>query len=176
MRRAVFLDRDGVLNRAIVLNGLPYPPQNLTELEILPGVSQALTALRQAGFLLIVVTNQPDVKRGTVSKLTVDSMNNYLFSHLCLDQVRTCYHDNNDACMCRKPLPGMLFEAAKDFDIDLSNSFIVGDRWRDVEAGERAGCQTFFIDYGYFEAKPNNPNYTVSSLLEAQQIILGECI
>ena len=174
MRRAVFLDRDGVINRAIVRDGMPYPPANLNELEVLPGVPQALKKLHEENYLLIVVTNQPDVARGKAKKEDVENMNSQLLSMLPLDDIKTCYHDGKDGCLCRKPLPGGLIEAAKEHDIDLSKSFMVGDRWRDIEAGQSAGCRTFFINYRYTEKQPEAPDFIVSSLLEAQRIITGE--
>jgi len=172
MRSAVFLDRDGVINRARVLNGKPYPPASLEQLEILVGVPEALNALKAAGYLLVVVTNQPDVARGTTPRELVESMNDQLKSELPLDAVRTCFHDSADQCECRKPKPGMLLNAARSFDIDLSSSYMVGDRWRDMVAGQRAGCKTFFIDYGYDEKQPEYCDYRVASLHDAAQIIL----
>lgn len=171
-RAAVFLDRDGVVNRAMVREGKPYPPASLEELEILPGVPESLAALKAAGYRLIVVTNQPDVARGTTPKALVDSMNDWLKSELPLDAVLTCFHDTVDQCDCRKPKPGLLMGAARDLHIDLSISFMVGDRWRDVEAGQHAGCKTFFIDYGYDEKQPESYDFRVESLREAGQIIL----
>ena len=173
MRRAVFLDRDGVINRAIVRDGKPYPPANLAAVEILPGVPDALSALHNANFLLIVVTNQPDVARGTTPQVVVEEINNYLASCLPIDAFRTCYHDSGDGCNCRKPLPGLLLAAATQHGIDLGQSYMVGDRWRDAEAGQRAGCKTFFIDYGYAEKQPESINFRVRSLSEAASIILG---
>ena len=172
MRRAVFLDRDGVINRAVVRDGKPYPPADLAALEILPGVPEALTALHQAGFLLIVVTNQPDVARGTTLREIVEEINHYLTSNFPIDEIRTCYHDSGE-CDCRKPLPGALLAAAKLYGINMPQSFMVGDRWRDTEAGQRAGCKTIFIDYGYLEKQPESVNYRVSSLKEAAKLILG---
>jgi D-glycero-D-manno-heptose 1,7-bisphosphate phosphatase len=174
MKRAVFLDRDGVINRAIVRDGKPFPPDSLGQLEILPGVRDALDKLHAANFLLIVVTNQPDVARGITKQEDVEGMNAYLSSQLPIDEFRTCYHDNLDGCLCRKPFPGSLLEAAKQHQIDLSKSFMVGDRWRDIEAGAAAGCKTFFINYQYSERTPETPDFIVSSLLEAKKIILGE--
>ena len=174
LRRAVFLDRDGVINRAIVRDGKPYPPASLAELEILPGVHEALQKLHDANYLLVVVTNQPDVARGTSKREDIELMNAFLSSQLPIDDFKTCYHDSADECNCRKPLPGALLEAAQEHDIDLSKSFMVGDRWRDVEAGASAGCKTFFINYHYAEQKPDAPDFIVSSLLEAKKIILGE--
>lgn len=173
-RRAVFLDRDGVINRAVVRDGKPYPPENVGEMEILPGVSDALFSLHGAHFLLIVVTNQPDVARGTTQKEVVERINSCLAGCLPIDEFRTCYHDSSDQCDCRKPLPGALLAAAKLHDIDLNQSYMVGDRWRDIDAGQRAGCQTIFVDYGYAEKQPESFNHRVRSLEEAAQIILGE--
>jgi len=174
MNRAVFLDRDGVINRTHIRERKPYPPIGLSEIEILPGVAQALLALRKAGFLLIVVTNQPDVARGSTSREAVEEINNHLASCLAIDEIYTCFHDSKDACDCRKPMPGALLVAAKKHIIDLGESYMVGDRWRDIEAGQRAGCKTIFIDYGYNEKQPELFDYRVNSLLEASQIILGD--
>lgn len=172
-KRAVFLDRDGVINRATVRDGKPYPPANLAALEILPGVADAMQLLHEAGWMLIVVTNQPDVARGTTSRADVDAINLYLQQCLPIYEFRTCYHDSGEGCNCRKPLPGALLAAADAHGIDLASSYMVGDRWRDTEAGERAGCKTIFLDYGYDERQPEKFNHSVRSLAEAAVIILG---
>jgi transaldolase len=175
VKRAVFLDRDGVVVRAWVRDGRPFPPADLREMEILPGVESALQRLRAAGFRLIVVTNQPDVARGTQSRAAVEAMNQRLLSQLPLDEIRVCYHDDRDGCDCRKPKPGLLTDAAREASIDLAQSFMVGDRWRDIEAGQRAGCRTVFIDYGYKEQQPERGDAVVASLAEAAQwIVLQE--
>jgi len=172
LKPAVFLDRDGVLNRPIIRNGRPFPPANPQDIEVLPGVTAALSALRAAGFLLIMVTNQPDVARGTTTKALVEEINAALKDQLSLDVVLACMHDDPDMCSCRKPKPGLLLAGAKEFGVDLSSSFMVGDRWRDIEAGNNAGCTTLFIEYGYDEKHPEMPDYRVTSLLEAAKIIL----
>jgi D-glycero-D-manno-heptose 1,7-bisphosphate phosphatase len=174
MRPAVFLDRDGVINRAFVRDGAPCPPSSLQDLQILPSVPDALSALKARGYSLVVVTNQPDVARGTSSRELVDSIHERLSRELDLDAILTCFHDSGDDCECRKPKPGLLYQAAEEFGIDLSSSFMVGDRWGDVEAGRRAGCRTFFIDYGYDERPPRSFDYRVGSLLDASRIILGQ--
>jgi len=171
---AAFLDRDGVINRAIVRAGRPFPPASVAELEILPGVPAALARLRTAGLRLIVVSNQPDVARGSTTKTAVDEINDALLRALPLDAIRCCLHDSHHDCDCRKPRPGLLLQAAADFDLDLAASWMVGDRWRDVEAGRAAGCHTIFIDYAYNEAQPGQVDHRVSSLPEAVPIILGE--
>ena len=173
-KRAVFLDRDGVLNTAIVKDGKPYPPGNVDEIQIPAGVSVGMHRLRNAGFVLIVVTNQPDVGRGIATIETVEAINEYLANWMPVDRFIMCYHDNTDGCECRKPLPGMLLTGAREFDIDLASSYMVGDRWRDVEAGLSAGCKTIFIDYGYHEKQPNVFDFKVTKFTDAVSIILNE--
>jgi D-glycero-D-manno-heptose 1,7-bisphosphate phosphatase len=171
-RRAVFLDRDGVLNRADVVDGRPTSPASLAELEILPGVPAALARLRAAGFLLVVVTNQPDVARGRQRRAAVEEIHAALGARLPLDAIRVCYHDDPDGCDCRKPAAGMLLAAAGESGIDLAASYMVGDRWRDVEAGRAAGCTPIFVDRGYGERGPEGPCARVASLDEAADWIL----
>jgi D-glycero-D-manno-heptose 1,7-bisphosphate phosphatase len=168
---AVFLDRDGVINRALVRDGLPYPPASLEGLEVLPEVPCALGKLRALGFRLIVVTNQPDVARGRCSRQAVERMHAHLMATLALDAIFTCYHDSADDCSCRKPRAGLLLQAARVQPIDLGASYMVGDRWRDIEAGQRAGCSTIFVDHAYREPPPVAFDHRVGSLLEAATII-----
>jgi D-glycero-D-manno-heptose 1,7-bisphosphate phosphatase len=171
--KAVFLDRDGVLNRAVLRDGRPYPPACLGELELLPGVREACVALLHAGYLLVMVTNQPDIARGTQTQAAVDQMNAWIASELHLDDVRMCPHDDRDACACRKPKPGLITSAARDGSIDLDHSFLVGDRWRDIEAGRQAGVRTVLIDYGYREKRASEPTCTVQNLAQAADWILA---
>lgn len=172
MRAAVFLDRDGVINAAVVLEGKPYPPASAAELEILSDVPDALARLSAAGYVLVVVTNQPDVARGKQRREEVDEIHSRLRGALPLDAVYCCFHDDRDACACRKPGPGMMLDAARDLGIDLSRSFVVGDRWRDVDAGLAAGCRTVFIDRGYAERQPSQCDLRCGSLAEAADWIL----
>ena len=174
--RAVFLDSDGVLNRALTRDGKPYPPTTMEEFEILPGVVQACARLKQAGFLLVVTTNQPDVGRGTLTQSTVESLHEHMRRHIALDRVEVCYHPGQGAsdCDCRKPKPGMLLRAAAMLAIDLKQSWMIGDRWRDIDAGHAAGCRTILIDYAYAEALRQAPDHRVNSLSEAADIILDQ--
>lgn len=165
----MFLDRDGVLNEAVVRAGKPYPPSGVDELTIYPEAASALRRLRDAGFALVVVTNQPDVARGTQTRAAVDAINSELRRCLPLDEIRVCYHDDADACDCRKPKPGLLTAAPVH---DLARSFMVGDRWRDIEAGQRAGCRTVFIERDYHERQPTADAH-VRSLSEAAAWILA---
>ena len=171
MNRAVFLDRDGVLNRTIVRDGIPHPPQALEEVEILPGVSEAMGALRERGFALLVVTNQPDVARGLQTREMVERINDYLMERLRLDGIYVCYHDNADCCTCRKPAPGMLLRAAAEREIDLSRSYMVGDRGSDIAAGAAAGCQTFLIERPYSRCDQIKPTFNAADLLDAARRI-----
>jgi D-glycero-D-manno-heptose 1,7-bisphosphate phosphatase len=172
MKRAVFLDRDGVINRAFVVNGVPTPPKNLEEVEFLDGVKEAIKLLNENGFTVVVVTNQPDVARGSVTRESVDSINTYLGHELGVEHFYTCFHDDSQECDCRKPMPGLLWKAARELDLDLQNSYMVGDRWRDITAGQAVGCLCFFIEYEYVEKSPVLPYTKVFSLTEAVDFIL----
>jgi D-glycero-D-manno-heptose 1,7-bisphosphate phosphatase len=170
--RAVFLDRDGVLNNAVIRDGKPYPPIGLEEVQIMPGVREGLVVLKKENFLLVVVTNQPDVVRGRVTRESVEEINSHLMSELPLDDFRVCYHDNADNCACRKPQPGSILNAAEEHGIDLKRSFMIGDRWSDVEAGRRAGCKTIYIDSGYVEQIPEAPDFIARDFTQAVKFIL----
>lgn len=173
LNKAVFLDRDGVLNEVKIKNGLSCPPTTLQDLKIAADVLPSLQRLKNAGYLLIMVTNQPDVVRKKISRETVDAINSALRNKLPLDEVMVCFHDDQDQCECRKPAPGLILKAAKNFNIDLNASFMIGDRWRDVEAGQRAHCRTIWLDYNYAEKHPQNPpDYRTTSLNEATNWIL----
>jgi D-glycero-D-manno-heptose 1,7-bisphosphate phosphatase len=173
LKRAVFLDRDGVLNEAEIRDGKPYPPADAVSMRIPTGAAEALARLKMHGYLLIAVTNQPDVSRGKLTRETVEAMNSRLRAELPLDDVFTCHHDDADHCDCRKPNPGLLVQAARQYGIDLRKSFMIGDRWRDIDAGANAGCKTILIDLGYREREPSSPpDFRVRSLPEASEWIL----
>jgi D-glycero-D-manno-heptose 1,7-bisphosphate phosphatase len=166
-RPAVFLDRDGVINRTEIRDGVPRAPVRLEDFAFLPGVAEAVQRLRRAAFAVVIVTNQPDVARGEQRRSVVEAMNELLREALDPDRIMVCYHDDTDDCPCRKPAPGMLLAAAEDLALDLAASFMVGDRWRDIDAGRRAGCRTIFVDRGYEERQPDGPNAVVADLPEA---------
>jgi D-glycero-D-manno-heptose 1,7-bisphosphate phosphatase len=174
---AVFFDRDGVLNEAIIREGKPYPPKNLTEFIIKPEAASVLKQLKAMGFLIFVVTNQPDIARATTSLEAVDVLNQALKKALPeIDAILVCPHDDSDECICRKPLPGLIFQAQERYknlgEIDLSKSFMVGDRWRDIEAGERAGCKTIWMNFGYQEKQPEKYDAVTDSLMGVLNFIL----
>ena len=168
--RAVFLDRDGVINRAHLEDGIPRGPATVDALDVLPGVPEALTRLRAAGFKLIVVTNQPDVARGRVARAVVEVQNERLLATLPLDEIRVCYHDDADACDCRKPKPGLLTQGPP---VRMAESVMVGDRWRDIEAGRAAGCATVLVESASNEPLRHEPDVRVPSLVEAADWILS---
>ncbi len=176
MKPAVFLDRDGVINSVVLKNGLPHPPSSADSLKFLPGVAEAIGMLRTAGFHVIVVTNQPDVATGVQQRQVVEAIHEKVLQAFPLDGLKVCYHVDEDGCSCRKPKPGMLLEAAKESSIDLGQSYMIGDRWRDIEAGRAAGCKTILVESGYREKQAQNPGAIVSSLLEASELILSRRI
>ena len=167
MEPAVFLDRDGVLNRPVLRHGRPHPPESVQDLAIYPDTESSLRRLKDAGYALVVVTNQPDVARGLQRAQVVHQINRKLCEQIEVTAVYVCFHDDADGCRCRKPAPGLLLDAAHDLGLDLRRSFMVGDRWRDVEAGRRAGCRTVYIDRQYSEPSPENADFVTTSLAEA---------
>ncbi|MDR1111558.1 MAG: HAD-IIIA family hydrolase [Deltaproteobacteria bacterium] len=174
-RKAVFLDRDGVLNQAVVVDGQPRPPADAQSLVLTIGAKSLLLGLKELGFLLICVTNQPDVARGTRTMANVVAMNDKVRFELPLDDLLFCPHDDADLCGCRKPRAGLLLAAADKWSIDLPSSWMVGDRAGDVGAGRAAGCRTVFIDLGYAETKPDPPaDFVCQSLFEAINTIREE--
>jgi D-glycero-D-manno-heptose 1,7-bisphosphate phosphatase len=176
MNRAVFLDRDGVINEVVLRNGRPHPPPSLETLVFAAGAAQAITSLRAAGFRIIVVTNQPDVATGAQCRAVVEAMHAHMQSLFPIDAVKVCYHVDSDNCPCRKPRPGMLLEAAREWSLDLARCFMVGDRWRDVGAGKNAGCTSILVGSGYGEPCPARPDAVAASLLEASQWILAQAV
>lgn len=172
MVRAVFLDRDGVINANLERNGKPVAPTNLAEFRILPGAPEAARRLKDAGFLLVVVTNQPDVATGRTAKATMEAMHAEICRLMPIDDFMICFHTDADSCSCRKPKPGLILEATEKHGIEIKSSYIVGDRWRDILAGQAAGCRTIFVDHGYVQDQPAAPDQTVKSLAEAATLIL----
>ncbi len=178
-RRAVFLDRDGTLNAPLVRDGRPYPPATVAEFQLLPGTAEGCRQLHDAGYVLVVATNQPDVGRGRQDRAVVEAMHAHLRRLVpSLDLIQVCYHGGDaygQPCACRKPKPGMLTEAATKLGLDLGRSWMVGDRWGDIDAGHAAGCRTVFIDHGYSECAPATPpHFTVPSFTAAVGIILAQ--
>jgi D-glycero-D-manno-heptose 1,7-bisphosphate phosphatase len=174
-RPAVFLDRDGVLNRAFVQGATPVPPRRREDFELLPGVVETCRAFAEAGLALVVVTNQPDLVRGSLDPAELEAMHETLRAALPLDDVVVCPHDSSEGCWCRKPRPGMILDAARRLGLDLDHSVGVGDRWRDVEAAHRAGIHAVHIDWGHGEALRDSPDARFGSLLEARDHVLWVC-
>lgn len=173
MNKAVFLDRDGVINKSIIINGRPFPPADLASLELMEGVKEKIFELRQAGYLVFVVTNQPDVARGKTKKESIDEIHNFLKSHLQIDAIECCFHDNTDNCNCRKPQPGMILRLMDEWQVDVKRSYLIGDRWRDIQAALNAGVTSILIDYKYDE-KYEAPDFSCSCFNEAVDYILNK--
>ena len=173
-RRAVFLDRDGVLVIPEMRDGRSFAPRRFEDFRIYPEAKAALERLKAAGFLLVVVTNQPNVGKGQILLSTLDQMHDRLRHDLPVDWIEVCCHTQTEGCECRKPKPGRLLNAARQFKIDLERSIMVGDRASDIAAGRSASCETIFIDLDYVsDLKPESPDYIVRSIADATDIILG---
>jgi D-glycero-D-manno-heptose 1,7-bisphosphate phosphatase len=173
MPRAVFVDRDGVLNRALVRNGKPYAPRRLADFRLLPGAARAVVALKQAGFLVIVVTNQPDIGHGLIAPAAVEAMHERLRARIPVDKIMVCPHRQDENCACRKPKPGLLLDAAERWGIDLRQSYMIGDRWSDVVAGRTARVYTVLVDRGYSERLAQEPDARARSIADAVRIVLS---
>ena len=152
VNKAVFLDRDGVINHSEVRGGKPYAPRLAKDFILLPGVENAIIDIKSMGYQIIVVTNQPDINNKLVNPLEIEKMHRSI-SHLPISRIYVCPHSQNEGCVCRKPRPGMLFKAREDFNIALNKSFMLGDRQSDMEASNAAGCKSVFIDKKYKETK-----------------------
>jgi D-glycero-D-manno-heptose 1,7-bisphosphate phosphatase len=172
-QRVVFLDRDGVLNRAFPEGGTTRPPMNVDELELLPGVPEALARLRDAGFALVVVTNQPDVARGKQTRAAVETINAKMTAELPLLEVFACFHDTADKCHCRKPKPGLLLDAAAKWNLDVPTAFLIGDRWSDIVAAHAAGCRGVLIDTPFSNTERCNPDHRATDITGAVDWILA---
>ena len=166
MIKAIFLDRDGVINKTI--NG--KPPQTVKEVELVDGIKELVNYFIKNEFKIFCITNQPDVSRGTQTIENVEKINDYLWTLLPITDFAACYHSDQDNCICRKPKDGLIRNLSKQYDVDLSQSYVIGDRWRDIEAGQRANCRTIFIDYKYDEKQPINPDYTINKVKDVLSI------
>lgn len=163
INKAFFFDRDGTLNEQVIRNGKRCPPQTKDELVLVKDAKRVLWHLKDKGYLLFIITNQPDVARGTQSIENVLEINRYLMENLPIDDIAVCFHDGNN-CQCRKPKPGMIIYLANKHNIDLLQSYVVGDRWKDIEAGKSAQCKTIFVDHEYNRELVINPTYIVSDI------------
>jgi D-glycero-D-manno-heptose 1,7-bisphosphate phosphatase len=177
-RPAVFLDRDGVINRVAVRNGMPHPPSHAEEFELYEDVPDGCARLKAANFLLVVITNQPDVGRGTQSREAVEAMNLKMQSALpLLDRIEVCYHGGEryaQPCDCRKPQPGLILRAAAELNINLKESYVIGDRWRDMDCARAAGCRAILIQRGYNEVLREAPDFTVANFNDAVTAVLRD--
>lgn len=171
MRRAIFFDRDGVINNAVLRKGRPYSPIDWSEFSWVSGIQYVSQKLKEAGFLLFCITNQPDVGRRLQDHSMIEAFHQYILENLPLEKIYACY-DCNDENPLRKPKPGMILELCKQYELDLEDCWVVGDRWKDVDAGNAAGCRTIFLDYGYDEALKSTPDYIISDLHELISLII----
>jgi D-glycero-D-manno-heptose 1,7-bisphosphate phosphatase len=169
--RALFLDRDGVVIKTLVINGKPVANHDLENLEYVPGIFDLVSFARDRNLVPILITNQPDVARGIVEKDLVDEMNSRIVTETGIEKVFMCCHDDTDRCDCRKPLPGLFYQARLLMNLDLENSFMVGDRWRDVQAAQKAGIEPIYLEGDYQEIAPNGVFHRIKTLEECKLVI-----
>ena len=167
--KCVFFDRDGVINEVVFRDGKPCSPRNINEFKIINGVRETFEAIRGLGYKIVIFTNQPDISRGLMTSEELEKMHSIIEEVLNPDIVLYCPHDDLDNCECRKPKPGMLIKAAEEIGVDLNASFVIGDTWKDIEAGKSVGCTTILLNTSYnLEVKSD---YRVENLEEALRII-----
>ena len=169
--KAIFWDRDGIMNKVIMRNGKPSSPWKLEEFEIIPDVKECLDAFKEMGFLNIVFTNQPDISRGFLKIEDLEKMHKIILEILPIDEIKVCPHDDKDNCSCRKPKPGLILEAVKKWSIDLKKSYVIGDSWKDIGAGKAAGCKTFLLRREYNKDYQKDYDFEVDNLKKTVEII-----
>ena len=168
--KAVFLDRDGVINEVVFHNSKkPSSPWNIKEFKLLKGIKEPLEILSKMGYLLFVISNQPDISRGFIQKGTTEKINQIIYDKFPIKEIIVCPHDDHHNCNCRKPKPGMILDLTNKWNIDLNKSFFIGDNWKDTEAGKSAGVITILIDYPYNQFVKSN--YKVKNLKSALNLI-----
>src|SRR2546425_1474666 len=149
MKRAVFIERDGILNEVGVGPKNPIVPLTLEEFRIKKEAEPSLKKLKKAGFVLIVTSNQPGLSRGYQSRRELDRMHDLVKRCFPIDDLMICPHDESDHCPCRKPRPGLLIEAAFKWHLNLDHSFVISDKWQDAEAARTAGCTSLLLKSPY---------------------------
>jgi D-glycero-D-manno-heptose 1,7-bisphosphate phosphatase len=169
--KAIFFDRDGVLNKTLLKNGKPYAPRNIKDFKIISDAYSILSYLKSLNYLMFVVTNQPDVGNGYMDKIIVEEMHEMILDQLPIQEIFTCYHSQKDNCSCRKPKTGMLEKAHKKFNLNIKDCFIVGDRFSDIEAGQKFKFQTVMIGTGYGEKPLAKPDFNIDKLEDLRSII-----
>ena len=170
-KKAIFIDRDGIINKVVMREGTVSSPWRLEEFEILPDVKECLGAFKKMGFLNIVFSNQPDISRGFLKIDDLDKMHKIIADKLPMDEIKFCPHDDKAHCSCRKPKPGLILEAVEKWSIDLEKSYVIGDSWKDIGAGKAAGCKTFLLRREYNKDFQKDYNFEVNNLKEMVEII-----
>lgn len=148
-RRAIFLDRDGVINKASFVNGKHRSPMLAGEVELYEDAKSSINKLRKLGFLIFVMTNQPEISRGNLRLEESDAINGVIQKEIEPEEIIVCPHDDSDRCCCRKPLPGMITDLISRYKLNPDTCYLIGDRANDIEAGQAAGVKSIQIDRGY---------------------------
>jgi len=169
--RAVFLDRDGVVNEVIIRDGEVSGPHSLEEFIWVEGIKEAVNRLKAASWYVFIITNQPDIARKKLDPIISEEISKTIYEHLLVDEIQVCPHDDHHNCACRKPRPGMLLSLAWRWKIALTESFMIGDSWKDIAAGQSAHCQTILLERYY--NKGTEADFKVDTILSAVELILS---
>ena len=156
----------------MIIDGKSYAPRSLKDFKIFPKVKSDIKKLKNRGFKVFVITNQPDIGNKLLKKKTLNEMHSLLKTKVPIDKIYFCPHTKNDRCKCRKPKPGMIIKASNNLKIRLKESYVIGDRKTDIDAGLKAGCKTIFVNNNYYEKRPTKQEKTVKSLHAAVKYIL----
>lgn len=174
-KKAVFLDRDGVINAIVSRGGKLSVPFSVNEFKVIEGAREAVALLKAHGFVCIVVTNQPDIARGNLSEKNLSAIHKYMQKETGVEAVYFCPHSKDGECNCKKPAMGMVQDAVREHGIVLAESWLVGDRWRDIQMAKNAGLKSILVvtDATKEDVVPMEPDYSVKNLSEAARIIAG---
>ena len=173
INKAVFFDRDGVLNRAIIKDKKPYAPRNFSKFVLYKSTPEFIKILCNKGYKIFLVTNQPDIGNGFTDLSELNKMHDYLCSLIKFDEIFVCLHSQSQKCICRKPSPFFVLEAKKKYNLNLKNSYFIGDRYSDYQTANKAGCNFLFIDRFYRETPIFSYKKSYKHVNECIKHILG---
>ena len=171
--KALFLDRDGIINRSFKnKKGKPKAPTLFKDFIFLPFLKNYLNEIKKLNFNIIIITNQPDISYGVLKEAELYKMHSKIYSSLPVTNIYVCKHSKEDNCKCRKPKTGLFRQALKKYNLNLKNSYAIGDRWSDIVASYKCGIKSIYVDRNYNEPKPTKQIFTTKSTKKALEYII----